>query len=122
MISFFLTLFRLLQAIWRAWHDPYFRASGILAVLLLTSGTLFYSAVEGWRWIDALYFSVATLSTVGYGDLVPQTDLGKIFTICFILVGLGVFVTLVTRLAHAMMGTASNARRENGAPADGAEG
>ena len=48
-----------------------------LIVLTILTGTLFYHAVEGWRFLDALYFSVATLTTVGYGDFTPQTDAGK---------------------------------------------
>lgn len=67
-----------------------------LAIILL--GTVFYRAVEGWAWIDALYFTVVTLTTVGYGDLTPQTNAGKLFTIAYILVGLGIlggFIALI---------------------------
>lgn len=110
MVSFFITLYRLIKAIWQARKDPVFRATAVLTLTLLLSGTLFYRSVEGWGWIDAAYFSVATLSTVGYGDLAPVTNAGKIFTICYILVGLGVFVTFVTSLAQALL---SGGRRED---------
>jgi voltage-gated potassium channel len=46
--------------------------------------------VEGFGWIDAFYFSATTLTTVGYGDLSPQTDFGKIFTTVYIFVGIGI--------------------------------
>ena len=105
MLSFWLTLLRLARALRRSWADPAFRATLWMVVLTLASGTLFYHAVEGWRWIDAAYFSVATISTVGYGDLTPQTDIGKIFTIAFMLVGIGLFVALASQIARALIKT-----------------
>lgn len=103
MISFWLTLLRLLKALRRSWGAPGFRTTVVLVAVTLLSGTLFYSAVEGWRWLDALYFSVATIATVGYGDLAPATDAGKVFTIVFMLVGIGLFVALVTQIARALI-------------------
>jgi hypothetical protein len=50
-------------------------------VIAIISGTGLYSIVEGLRSVDALYLSVATLTTVGYGDLAPTTDAGKLFTV-----------------------------------------
>ncbi|MBN1651971.1 MAG: two pore domain potassium channel family protein, partial [Bacteroidales bacterium] len=49
-----------------------------------------YHFVEGWKWLDAFYFSAITLTTVGYGDLAPQTDAGKIFTVVYIFIGIGI--------------------------------
>ena len=66
---------------------------------LLVSGSLFYTAVEGWSLVDSLYFSVMTLSTVGYGDFHPSTTLGKIFTVFYIVVGAGIFVAFITKIA-----------------------
>lgn len=43
---------------------------------------------DPWNCLDSLYFSVVTVSTVGYGDLVPSTDLGKWFAILYMLVGI----------------------------------
>ena len=103
MISFFLTLVRLLKAILRSWNLPEFRAALALSVLILLSGTLFYRGVEGWGWIDALYFSATTISTVGLGDLTPQTALGKVFTVIYIFVGVGVFVALFSQVARALI-------------------
>nr|WP_275411560.1 potassium channel family protein [Shimia biformata] len=71
--------------------------------MILLSGTIFYVRVEGWTWIDALYFSAATMSTVGYGDLAPQTDIGKIFTVIYIFMGIGVFVALFSQFARALL-------------------
>ena len=70
----------------------------VLGILAL--GTWFYTRVEGWRVLDALYFTITTLTTVGYGDFSPKTDAGKIFTIFYIFVGLGLISGFVILLAE----------------------
>ena len=62
----------------------------IVIILLLVGGAAGFHYVEGWRWFDSLYATVVTLFTVGYGDFVPDSDLGKLFTMALILCGLGV--------------------------------
>jgi hypothetical protein len=88
---------------WRALRalrtDNHFRALAFLAFAALSTGTVFYWLVEGWRLVDSLYFSAATLTTVGYGDFSPQTDAGKLFTVVYVLVGVGVMLAFVTRVA-----------------------
>jgi voltage-gated potassium channel Kch len=71
----------------------------LLVIGILVVGMLFYSKVEHWRLLDALYFSAITLTTVGYGDFAPQTDLGKLFTILYLLVGIGILLALVAVIA-----------------------
>lgn len=71
-----------------------------IKLLLITTstiglGTVMYHLIEGWNWIDSLYFSVITLTTIGYGDLAPTTDFGKIFTILYILFGLGIILNFI---------------------------
>ncbi len=72
----------------------------IVAGALLVSGTLFYWRVEGWTIVESLYFSVVTLTTVGFGDLTPTTPGAQIFTIFYILTGIGVFVALLASVAQ----------------------
>lgn len=103
MIPFLLTFYRLYQAIVRVWRDQEVHAAMVLAAILLVTGTYFYTQVEGWSWVDALYFCIATVSTVGYGDLTPQTTLGKLFTVVYILIGVGLFVLLFSRIARSMI-------------------
>jgi voltage-gated potassium channel len=67
---------------------------------LLLTGTLFYWHFEDWTIIEALYFSVVTLMTVGYGDFSPTTPRTQIFTIVYILTGFGVLVALLTSVAQ----------------------
>jgi len=103
VLSFGLTFARVIQGITRSWHSPYFRATALLAFLILLSGTLFYKSVEGWSWIDAIYFSVMTAATIGFGDLVPTTTASKVFTIFYATSSVGVFVALVTQMANVLI-------------------
>ncbi|HEY6731292.1 MAG TPA: potassium channel family protein [Solirubrobacterales bacterium] len=82
------------------WHDPETKALPFVAAALVLTGTIFYWRFENWTIIEALYFSVVTLTTVGYGDLHPTTDATQIFTIFYILTGIGVFVALLASIAQ----------------------
>ena len=82
MIELLLTTLRLVRGVASAWRrDPQFRSLAFLVVFTLLGGTIFYSLEEGWSVVDAFYFSVTTLTTVGLGDLAPETTLGKLFTV-----------------------------------------
>ncbi len=81
-------------------RDPETRALPVVAGVLLLTGTIFYWRTEDWTIIQALYFSVVTLTTVGYGDLHPTSAGTQIFTIIYILTGLGVFVALLASVAE----------------------
>lgn len=83
--------------------DAKFRSLLFFVLVILLIGTFFYHKIEGWRWLDSFYFSSMSLTTVGYGDFAPKTDIGKIFTIFYIFSGVGVilgFITLVANKAH----------------------
>ena len=108
MIAFLLTLVRFFRAIWRGLKDPEFRGLFALTGVLMVMGTLFYRSVEGWSVLDSLYFSVTTLTTVGYGDLAPSTPASKIFTIVYLLVGVGVLVVFVGKLASHVLDARSS--------------
>lgn len=86
-----------------AFGDP--RVLGLLGftLVMVLTASLFYRAVEGWPMLDAVYFAVITISTVGYGDFSPQTGLGKLFTIFYVLIGLGIFVAVATSVAEVIL-------------------
>ncbi len=75
--------------------DEEYRDLLLTTILVLGFGTVMYHFLEGWRWLDALYFSVITLTTIGYGDFSPQTDGGKLFTTIYILIGLGMILSFI---------------------------
>ena len=59
----------------------------IVLFTLITIGTVSYKHLENWGWVDSLYFSTTTLTTIGFGDLHPTTTASKLFTVGFVLVG-----------------------------------
>lgn len=67
-------------------------ALGIMVII----GTVSYHYIEGWSWIKSLYFVVATLTTVGYGDVHPTTEFSRLFTVFFILFGVTIAVASIT--------------------------
>src|SRR5215204_3134752 len=77
-----LLILGMLRAAWALRREPQFVSLALLTLIAIVSGTAFYSLVEGLRFVDALYFSVVTLTTVGYGDFAPETDIGKLFRPC----------------------------------------
>ena len=89
-------LFRPIRAVFR---DPEGKVILASVAVLLAVGTVVYSFLEGWSLLDSLYFSVVTLATVGYGDLHPTTDLAKIFTIGYILTGIGIVAAFASEVA-----------------------
>src|SRR3954453_19574009 len=102
MVALVLVLLTFLKRLRRAWDDPEFRTIALMVAVLLSVGTVFYSNIEGWSVLDALYFCVITLATVGYGDLAPHTAAGKIFTMVYVLLGIGLIVAFADRLMRGM--------------------
>ena len=95
-------MLRMLHQIKHTWkEDEEFRALvHILNVLLLCS-TILYSLVENWSIVNSIYFCIMTISTVGYGDFTPTTEFSKIYTVLFSILGIGIFVGIVSKLAKA---------------------
>jgi voltage-gated potassium channel Kch len=81
-------------------QDPEYRDLVGTTLFILLLGTLVYHNLEGWGYIDSLYFSLITLTTIGYGDFSPQTTEGKLFTIFYILLGIGIILAFVNTLYH----------------------
>src|SRR5215212_1678741 len=93
-------VFDFLRNVWALLKDRETRGVVYLVIFVLISGMIFYHSAEGWNWLDSLYFSVTTLTTVGLGDFSPKTDAGKAFTIVYILVGLGILAGFLTMMAQ----------------------
>ncbi len=67
-------------------------------VIIVVFSMWFYNATEGWGWLNSLYYVVVTLGTVGYGDFVPTTDIGKIYTMILIVGGITTFGVFAQQL------------------------
>ncbi|WP_243359430.1 potassium channel family protein [Fundidesulfovibrio terrae] len=75
---------------------------GSLFLLALTGGTFGFHLVEGVGLFDSFYFSIITMSTVGYGDIHPWTTGGKLIAICLVFAGVGTFVGVVESVAESV--------------------
>lgn len=60
-------------------------------LFIVPVGTLGFMYLEGWSFVDSLYVTVITLSTIGYGDLTPEDPNGRLFTIVLAISGLSAF-------------------------------
>jgi voltage-gated potassium channel len=68
-----------------------------------------YCWIEGWSWFDALYMTVITLATIGYGETHQLTQAGRAFTMALIVVGVAVFGYLLSSLTRAVIEAGVNA-------------
>jgi voltage-gated potassium channel len=108
-VGFFRYWFRALQ---EGFRDPAARPLFLSVIGLLATGTVVYTVVERWPLFDSLYFSVMTLTTVGYGDFAPHTVLGKGFTMVYVLAG----IALILAFAEAVLQRAMRLRSGQEAP------
>ena len=77
-------------------------------VVVLVIGTFVYHWLEGWSYLDAFYFCVISLATIGYGDLVPTTPEAKIFTIIYVINGIAILLALFDRVRVVRTSWSSN--------------
>lgn len=101
-----------IQTLINFFRDPKYRELLFTTAIFLAFGTVMYHYLEGWDWIDCLYFSTITLSTIGYGDFSPVTDAGKVFTIFYIIIGVGVILSFINTV-YEHFEKARNEKREN---------
>jgi len=78
------------------------RGLGIL-LLVVIAGTLGYRFIEGWSFLDSLYMTVTTITTVGYSEVHPLSTAGRIFGIFLILCGVGTAFYILTSLVQYML-------------------
>lgn len=66
-----------------------FRLPVVLLVIITAAGTGGYMLIEGWNFLDAFFMVIITISTVGYTEVHPLSDAGRLFTSALIVVGVG---------------------------------
>lgn len=80
---------------------------GFLTGLVLF-GTVGYRLLEGWSWLDCLFMTAMTLTTVGYGSPGPLHTDGKVFSVVLMLFGIGLMLYLLTLLAETILRTVTD--------------
>ena len=66
----------------------------IYVVILVFVTAAVFHWLEGWGWLDSIYFVVITFTTIGYGDFAPTTPLTKLITIFVALNGVAILLML----------------------------
>jgi len=70
---------------------------------LVVCGTVLFKYLEPFTWIQAFYFTVTTMSTVGMGDLVPSTDLTRLVVSVYILISVTLYISLAAYIGGAYL-------------------
>jgi voltage-gated potassium channel len=84
----------------------------ILLFSILFLGSLSFSLIEGVSLVDAFYFILVTVSTVGFGDISPKTELGKILVLVIIVGGVGTFVRVLAGFSEMVFNRKNELRRQ----------
>lgn len=76
----------------------------IMLVTILSFGTFGYMFIEHSSFVDSLYMTMITISTIGYGEIFPLSTMGRIFTMVLILVGVGFVMFMFSKITEAVVG------------------
>lgn len=74
-----------------------------LSILVIVGGTIGYKVIEGWSFMDALYMTLITISTVGYFEVQPLGQMGRIFTMVLVICGVGFSLYVAAALVQFMV-------------------
>ena len=80
-----------------------FRLYLVMFTVLLFVGTIGFMFIENLSFVDSIYFSVVTMATVGYGDIHPQSAVGKILALILIVGGVGTFLGVVASITDIFL-------------------
>ncbi len=81
--------------------------------LVICVGTAGFAMLEGFSLVDSFYFSVVMITTVGFGDLHPVTQGGKVLAVIMILMGVGVFTGMMASAAEIVLTRQERRQRLN---------
>ncbi|HET6764731.1 MAG TPA: NAD-binding protein [Longimicrobiaceae bacterium] len=80
------------------------RIALLCLAMLVVTGTLGYRHLEGMGWVDALYMTVITVATVGYGEIHPLHTASRLFTIGIIVLGVGIGAWTAAATVEVLLG------------------
>ncbi len=75
----------------------------LVLLIIMVGGTLGFMSIEDFSLLNAVYFTVVTIATVGYGDIHPVTPIGKMFTLIIIIGGAGTFLGVIANATELLL-------------------
>lgn len=72
----------------------------LIFISIITFGVAGLMVIEGWSLLDALFMTVITISTVGFREVHPLSKAGTVFIIGFIILGVGSFLYIISKIAE----------------------
>jgi voltage-gated potassium channel len=103
----------------RTWYvrlDPSQREillATVTLIFVIAIGTIGYRAIEGWPWMDGLFMTFITLTTIGFAEVRPLSDVGRFFTIIIALAGIGIVTFVAARAAQVLLASERLRERQN---------
>lgn len=73
------------------------------SLVVMGGGTLGYILIEGVRPLDALYMTVITVTTIGYSEIFPLSDAGRVFTMFLAFAGVGIILVTASEVARVLL-------------------
>ncbi len=90
-----------------------FRAATILILIIVPIGIAGYMIFEERTLFESIYLTIITLTTIGYGDVVPSTEIGRVFTLGLVFAGLGALAFFLSSSFALLFSAEAMARRRN---------
>ncbi|KUK82420.1 MAG: TrkA-N domain protein, partial [Pelotomaculum thermopropionicum] len=75
----------------------------IILVLLILGGSFIFMGLEGLSFLDAVWLTVITITTVGFGDIVPRTQLGRAIALFVVVGGVWLFTYVLSNIFSALI-------------------
>ena len=83
--------------------EAWIKQHSLRLLMYYVAGCYIYGSMEGWDWFDTVYYLTTTATTVGYGDIVPETPNGRLFTAIYAPLGCVYVVTAMMPIVSSIL-------------------